>query len=199
MRFLLIALYCGLCLAAPSPRVFPPPQQMEAVSGAFLFDDSVSILVPEKPSSNDTLLARILTAELSDWHAVARRQAARAAAQGRMVVMDDVANPLVAQYAARQGLRVTALDPGPEGYALKITPDLILIVGSDARGAFYGLQTLRQLIARSDGQIMALALSVRDRPYKPLRFFRLYLPSREDTPYLKNWRAMSSRCTSTTR
>ena len=34
----------------------------------------------------------------------------------------------------------------PEGYVLHIDSSGIIIVGSDERGAFYGLQSLRQLL-----------------------------------------------------
>jgi len=160
---------------------------MSLHDGAFVFDESARILLPAKPSPNDTLLVRLLTAELSDWHTtpIQRLSVAQPPARGRLVVMGDVSNPLVAQFAARLKLRVSAAEPGPEGYTLRITPDLILIAGSDARGAFYGLQTLRQLIAKEDGRVAAPAAGIRDWPGRPLRFFRLHMPSREDMPFFK--------------
>jgi hexosaminidase len=187
MRTFSLILFCSVAAAAPLPRVFPVPRQMQNQSGVFLFDESVKILVPEKPAENDTLLVRQLTAELSDWYStpVRLQTSAQPAAKGRVVVMGDIGNPLVAQYVARLKLAVSAKEPGPEGYVLKVTPDLVLIAGSDARGAFYGLQTLRQLIHKSDGRVTAAATDIRDWPDKPLRFFRLYMPSREDMPFFK--------------
>ena len=187
MRTLLFLSLCGVLPAETATLVFPTPRQFDAQPGAFLFDESVRILLPDKPSAEDTLLARLLTAELSDWYStpVKRQTAARTPAQSRAVVMGDISNLLVARYAALHGLRVTAREPGPEGYALLITPELVLIAGSDARGAFYGFQTLRQLIARVDGRLTAPAVRIGDRPAKPLRFFRLYMPSREDMPFFK--------------
>lgn len=58
-------------------------------------------------------------------------------------------------------------DPNrPEGYALTITPDLIRLVGSDAAGVLYGVQTIRQLIAaQTDRPRMSLpCLHIEDAP-----------------------------------
>src|SRR5579871_6681482 len=40
-----------------------------------------------------------------------------------------------------------------EGYTLRVSPEKVILVGHDAAGAFYGLQTLRQLVLRSSSAL----------------------------------------------
>ena len=58
---------------------------------------------------------------------------------------------MVAEYCAGHALKVDASNPGPEGYILRAGPEIVVVAGSDDRGAFYGLQSLRQLAAESSG------------------------------------------------
>lgn len=50
------------------------------------------------------------------------------------------------QAAAGVSLTVDGSGLGPEAYTLTVTPDRIEIVGADPAGAFYGVQSLRQLL-----------------------------------------------------
>jgi hexosaminidase len=55
--------------------------------------------------------------------------------------------------------------PGPEAYRLSVTPSEVRIEASDARGLFYGAQTLRQLVAkRTDGSFSVPAIEISDEP-----------------------------------
>ncbi|MCX6621751.1 MAG: beta-N-acetylhexosaminidase [Acidobacteria bacterium] len=184
MRIFLLGYACALALAAATPRLVPAPGQMERGEGAFVLDETVRILLPDASSQEDRFLAGLLSAELSDWHGLAAGRG-RAGSSARAIVMGSIENPLVRSHCARLGITVTASDPGPEGYVLRVTPDLVLVAGSDARGAFYGFQSLRQLIARNGTRREIPVVRVLDRPYKPFRAFRLYLPSREEIPYFK--------------
>ncbi|MBN1676370.1 MAG: hypothetical protein JXR37_35325 [Kiritimatiellae bacterium] len=67
--------------------------------------------------------------------------------------------------SARAPLRVTAQDPGPQGYVIETTRDRLLIVGSDNIGALYGAMTLRQMMARdAAGRVFMAAARVYDKP-----------------------------------
>ena len=55
--------------------------------------------------------------------------------------------------------------PGAEAYRLTVEPDEIRIEASDARGLFYGAQTLRQLVSKSrDGSQVIPAIRIEDSP-----------------------------------
>ena len=100
-------------------------------------------------------------------------------AKGPFILMGPLSNPLVAAYAAKHGMRSSA----PEGYALEVNDGAAVVAGSDDAGAFYGLQTLRQLIA---GKTIRGA-RIRDWPLKPFRGIKLYLPGRENIAYFKRF------------
>ena len=94
--------------------------------------------------------------------------------------MGPLSNPLVAAYAAKHGMRSTA----PEGYALEVNAGAAVVAGTDDAGAFYGLQSLRQLIARHS---TIRGARIRDWPLKPFRGIKLYLPGRENIAYFKRF------------
>lgn len=176
-RIIVISLLAsGTGYAASSP-IFPAPKQFESTEGTFVLSGS-AIVVPAQPSQDDLKLARFLTQELSDrWDVqLPTRREANWPAESRVIVMGSITNPLVQEYCRRQHIDVTASSPGPEGYVLHVSPNAILIAGSDERGAFYGVQSLRQLIARQGSRVEAMGAHVRDWPYKPFRGITLYLP-----------------------
>ncbi|HTL28959.1 MAG TPA: glycoside hydrolase family 20 zincin-like fold domain-containing protein [Tepidisphaeraceae bacterium] len=74
-----------------------------------------------------------------------------------------------------------ALDPSlrTEGYKLSIKPDGIRVVAHEAAGAFYAIQTLRQIIRQSSGSLPAL--DIEDWPDFPNRGVMLDI-SRDKVP-----------------
>lgn len=62
-----------------------------------------------------------------------------------------------------------------EGYQLSVTPGEIRIVGRDAAGAFYGLQTLRQLLQRREkGRFVFAGVSISDWPSLSFRGIHIF-------------------------
>ncbi|MBI3684497.1 MAG: beta-N-acetylhexosaminidase [Acidobacteria bacterium] len=181
----------GLCWGAGTPvhLIFPIPQEMEVLDGQFALDETVVVALPQSPSSGDLFLARLLTSELSDLYGVAlrRERFSRLPAQGKTIMMGAITNPLVKDYCARLGIQVTEKSPGPEGYVLRAGKDTVLVAGSDDRGAFYGLQSLRQLISKSDSGLRLPAVRVKDWPHKPFRGIRMYLPGRDNIGFFKRF------------
>jgi hexosaminidase len=65
-------------------------------------------------------------------------------------------------------IRLSLVSPsriqGPEAYHLRAAGKDVLIEASDPRGLFYGVQTLRQLVAGTDGVKGVPAVDIRDAP-----------------------------------
>ena len=81
-------------------------------------------------------------------------------------------------------VRTEALATLPaEGYQLSVTPEEVQIVGRDPVGAFYGLQTLRQLLQRrANGRFVFAGASISDWPSLPFRGVHLFV-GKEALPF----------------
>ncbi len=88
--------------------------------------------------------------------------------EGGVIVVGPCTDRQVAAVAEEFGLRITPDDPGPQAYAIKCglrgTQPVIVCIGSDDLGALYACATLRRMIGRRDGRVVALSGSVRDWP-----------------------------------
>ena len=168
--------------------IFPIPQQMQLTGDKFILDETMSIVVPAETSKNDIFLARFLVRELSDKFGIAVRieQLSEIPTGRRVVIMGKFNNPLVSKYCKANKLSVNEKDPGAEGYLLEVTSDKIIIAGSDDQGAFYGLQSLRQLIDAGNGKVIQ-GLKVRDWPSFPFRAIRLYVPGPDNIAFFKRF------------
>lgn len=195
-NFILIA----FCIASPAITslaasdagaswIFPAPREISSVEGEFTVDSQVTIAVPSMASQEDLLLARFLADELGDRFAVhVKTEHVHHLESGkRVIVMGSIANPLVAAYCQEHHIEVNPRSPGTEGYVLQVSGNVVLVAGSDDRGAFYGLQSLRQLAFLQDGRLRFHAVNIRDWPDKPFRGVKLYLPGRSNIPFFKRF------------
>jgi glycosyl hydrolase family 20 len=176
----------------PETLIFPPPREMEFSGHRFVLDRTASILLPANPSANDLLLCRFLIDELSDRydlrpeieHASRLPQASKA---GRLILMGSIENPLIRECRAREHLDLADRNPGTEGYILQVDEQTVVIAGSDERGAFYGLQSLRQIVGKGPQGLLIPGVRVRDWPDKPFRGIKLYTPGRNNIPFFKRF------------
>ena len=66
----------------------------------------------------------------------------------------DLKRPLRTTKRAKGGIRLRIDRFVPEeGYEMTITPEEVVIIGGSEAGVFYGLQTLRQLVAANNGKV----------------------------------------------
>jgi len=180
-RILAFLLLCpgfwGSRQALAGPLIFPEPREVEARNESLALEPSVPVLVPKEASQEDLLLARFLVAELSDKRGLAleMHRASALPAGGRFILMGSVKNPLVWEYLERRGAQAAVREP--EGYLLEVNTNSVVIAGADDAGAFYGLQSLRQLLQGEGTRQHIQGIRVRDWPAKPFRGIKLYLPS----------------------
>lgn len=167
--------------------IFPKPQKISATPKNFLLDRRVSIAVPLNASKEDLFLARSLAHELGDrfdLHLKLTRIASIDNAT-RIILMGSIQNPLVRQYCTR--FNSDWDNQLPEGYILETGGNVLLVAGSDDRGAFYGLQSLRQLAFKKDNQAQVRGVKIRDWPDKQFRGIYLFLPGRGNISYFKRF------------
>lgn len=171
------------------PLIFPNPQQMKISGAPFIVDDETTLLLPTTPSERDRSLARFLALEMSDrfGFTLRTRHSDRLPEAGRFILLGSVESPLVRQYCAQHQLPLTPQHPGSEGYVLRVDESSALVGGSDARGAFYGLQSLRQLLAKQDQRLTIPGAWIRDWPDKSFRGVKLFLPGRGSIPFFKRF------------
>lgn len=178
-------LWAGAASLQAAPMIFPKPRQIEFLNGRLKLGEAVPILLPGTPSADDLFLARLLTAELSDRYGVAlhTRRVTSIPAEGSYLLLGSAVNPLVREY-----LRDRAQPPvEKEGYVLEVTDRAAVVAGTDASGAFYGLQSLRQLIERGPDAVSIHGARIRDWPLMPFRGVKLYLPGHENIAYFKRF------------
>lgn len=183
-----VLLMCSKAGAFDKPLIFPVPQQLQATGESFILDESILITVPKNANENDVTLAKLLVKELSNKYGIALKiQYANEIPKGKkVVVIGTFMNPLIKKYCADNKITLTQQSPGKEGYILQVSNNLVVIAGSDDQGAFYGLQSLRQLIQSGNGK-MIKGVKVRDWPNLPFRAIRMYVAGPDNIAFLKRF------------
>lgn len=160
----LAALIVGPVVAAPAPVavpdawapptgrpvIIPQPQSLQWLPGSFPLTDQTRIVVGDEAAAEDLYAARDMNEELralTGRTLPVVRAAAVAEPRDVIVLGEPALNRWAEMLLTREGLRVSPADPGPEGYVLKVTPTAVVAAGSDRRGTYYAVQTLRQLLA----------------------------------------------------
>lgn len=169
--------------------IFPEPQDIASSGSDFILDDQVCVAVPSKASEQDLLLARMLVNELGDrfgLHLKIERVTALTSNR-RMIVMGSLENPLIRRYCAEMGLTETVQGHGEESYILRSDKNMVLVAANGDRGAFYGFQSLRQLLVGREGDLRFIGVRIHDWPDKPFRGIYLFMPGRENILYFKRF------------
>ncbi len=170
------------------PLIFPKPQEMILSTGSFSLDANTQILIPLNASENDVDLAKFLVNDLVDkyYMPLQTQHTSEIMAESSSIVMGTIDNPLIKEYCLNRNIDVTSKNPGNEGYVLIVDKKTIVVAGWDDAGAFYGLQTLRQLIDKNK-QFSIPCLTIRDWPYFQFRGIRLFVPASRDVAYFKRF------------
>ena len=175
-------------IAVEKPLIFPIPQTIELTTDVFVLDESVTIIVPQNRSEEDLFLARFLVRELSDKYGIAVKIESQTdiPEDRKVIVLGAADNLLIKQYCSENKLELSDKNPGSEGYVLHVSNQKIVVAGWDDPGAFFGLQSLRQLIDAENGTNIQ-GVKVRDWPNLPFRAIRLYVPGPENIAFFKRF------------
>ena len=174
--------------ASDLPLIFPLPQEQKVTGEVFTVDETISVAVPVNATEQDIFLARSIIRELSDKYGVAIKltNLNTLPAKGKIIIMGNKSNLLISEYCSRNNLVLTEKKPGNEGYILHVKNNIIVIAGWDDQGAFYGFQSLRQLLMRGNGKTVQ-GIEVTDWPRLPFRGIRLYVPGPDNIAFYKRF------------
>lgn len=162
---------------------------VQVQEGTFSIDTSTSVIIPVKESKSDDFLAQFFTNELADKYGqlIKISRTSKLIDKGKSILLGDTTNPLVKNHC-RQNNSLSALQKlGNEGYILTVSNKNIVIAGNSKEGALWGLQSLRQIINKKDGNISIPRLIVKDSPKYPFRGIKLYLPGKENIQFFKRF------------
>ncbi|MDO8588440.1 MAG: glycoside hydrolase family 20 zincin-like fold domain-containing protein [Armatimonadota bacterium] len=132
-----------------APTIIPQPQQLTWKPGTgFQVDDSTRIVMNTTPDEKDTFTANLLRRKVWDMtgHLPQIVSGGPGAPTSNVIAIGDpVKNTAVSSIIASWP-EAAGKTPKSEGYMLGLKNDSIVIRGFDQRGAFYGVQTLIQLM-----------------------------------------------------
>jgi hexosaminidase len=159
-------------------ELYPRPQWLRLEEERWLLPGRVSVAIRENR-------LRALAALLRDW--LAMRGVRAEITHEPVEAKAEFTLGLLSEESFRQkcqsaGWLTEERAAQPEGYILHVGEQGATLAGADEAGLFYGLQTLHQLF-QSDGAVRHAA--VQDWPYKKMRGIHLYMPGREQLPFLK--------------
>ncbi len=159
-------------------HVIPEPQQMKLTDADFPLDRNTPIVVGEYAFSEDYRGAQSFAEEVKLLYGfepkIIREGEAKPGAP--MILVGEAAlNKTLAEAAKQEGVSAPDKD---EGYALKVTPNRVLVLGHDRAGSFYGMQTLKQLVKASDKGVAIQGCEISDWPSLRFRGVHLFTGNR---------------------
>ncbi len=165
--------------SAELPLVIPRPKQMTATTSGepFRVTPETRIVVADAATPQDKQGAEIVRSEIQirfglDVPVVRARDAFVRQGVNVIAIGDGERNALLTRLRAAERL---APPDKPEGYALLVTPRAVLVAGRDARGAFWGTQTLLQLLAPDgSGGAQVRPAKISDWPTLSVRAVHLF-------------------------
>lgn len=145
--------------AQQTVHLVPNPQQIAYINGSFRLQGPFDAELYLNDKEEEYFIFEQLRTEME--RSVGQEITLRASTHNALKIVVGIKggsrffNRLIQEHNLEPGEEL-----GREGYRLKVTPGLILISANTKTGAFYGVQTLKQLIRsqRTQGEIPALEI-----------------------------------------
>jgi hexosaminidase len=161
-----LALFVAVSCPQPAAlKLIPTPQKVAVESGVWRFGPGASVAL-SGTDKDLTFAARQIGEELrqdfpgKSYLGPNKKQTIRVAIAGK----DQAADAKLAE------LNLKVPESGnPGAYVLAVRPDTITVVGKDAAGAFYGVQTLKQLIRANATKDTIPCCTIEDWPAMRIR------------------------------
>ncbi len=165
-------------------KVIPQPKSMDLTGNDFAITRDTLIVLPDQPTDADRFAAESLNEELRDIYGVELKVVSAGetqAGRGLIALGEPGRNSLLDRLSRGIGLEPPAED---EGYSLKASKPFVLVVGKDAKGTFYGIQTLIQLLKPTVDGVAVTGAIIKDWPSMKIRGAHVFIGN-ESKPFLE--------------
>lgn len=156
--------------------VIPEPQEMKLATGGFALAEGTEIVVGKYVQELDLKGASSFAEEVEALYGVKLKvvREGNQHANCAIYVGEAGLNKTLADLASRSKIKAPTQD---EGYYLLASPREVLVLGSDRRGSYYGMQTLKQLLVSQKGKPAIQACRINDWPALKFRGVHLFVSS----------------------
>ena len=184
-----LIIWNGNILAADNPAVFPIPLSTIRLNGNFIIEDSTVIITPVIRDNETKLISDLLQAEFTDKYAYPLNivKTNTIPRNRKFILIGSLKNSLVKKYCVDNSLTDKINELGKEGYILTVSNNNIVVAAKTQQGAFYGFQTLRQLLKKDNNKISLPKLKIEDKPQLPFRGIKMFLPGRDNITFFKRF------------
>src|SRR5262249_41857626 len=135
-------------------KLTPEPKQVKFGNGQFSVTSKTRIVINAAHADQDRTAAQILADEIESAAALKIRIATTRSIPGGPGIIYLVRTGDDTKADLRLGSIGLGIDSAfdKQGYVVDVAPDHIIVSAPSGQGVFYGVQTLRQLLARTPGE-----------------------------------------------
>lgn len=155
---------------APS-RVLPTPQQCITTAQVFKLTSQTRIILGERLTTEDRFAAQQLNLRLAEL----KKSPLRVSEEKEMrklprnfIYLGSPQSSFAKQWLKSRHMTFGSELKG-EGYTLDVNGEEIVLLGESARGRFYGVMTLLQLLEQQKKSVVVPGVSIRDWPKQSMR------------------------------
>lgn len=168
--------------AVSSPILIPRPKfvTFNKETKPFALMADTAVVVSDKPAQNELFAAALLRREAARrFHVsmpqISRSELLKSRVKNLILLAVGPTPDSLRKFYPATLTSLPAIPQKPEGYLLRVAPGLVVVNGYDARGVFWGAQTLLQLFGSGGSDAAsAPAVSIRDWPSLSLRAVHLF-------------------------
>lgn len=148
-------------LSAQQPELIPQPRELATKPEAFVLAENAQIVLAPGADDDDRFAAQVLAEEIQEdtGRNIPIVDYRKHSSKKPEILLGRLDQHAISNALEKEQVNLSGI--GEQGYALDVSPKLIVVGGKDAAGLFYGVQTLRQLVM-NNGEI--LGVSARDWP-----------------------------------
>lgn len=144
--------------------IIPHPKKLEILDGNFKLTDQTQIVVADNADEKDRSGATTFANYVHDYYGLNLKIVSErdvTTSKGMILVGEPAKNGRLNKKLSEEHLIPSDKE---EGYFLKVTPDCAIVSGHDAPGSFYGMQTLKQLVAATANSVFLRGCLIDDYP-----------------------------------